>query len=177
MRTFILIIICFVSISCIVADAQYRVNKIKYDYHKYSYQPGDPYNPGNAAFASLIVPGLGQMISGETGRGLGFMSGTTGCLAVAFTGLLISLNTTEPDPHFFEKIHIGMTLLYAGLAGTAGMWIWTVADASRVAKVNNMAMRDKRKMTAGISIHPYLNFPSDMTNNKSSAGLTININF
>ena len=51
--------------NCFNVDAQYNVNKNKYDYRHYIYQPGDPYNPGTAAFASLFVPGLGQIICGE----------------------------------------------------------------------------------------------------------------
>jgi len=55
------------------AHAQtYKINKQKYDYKMYMPQPGDPNNPAVMGLASFFIPGLGQMLSGETGRGLAF---------------------------------------------------------------------------------------------------------
>ncbi|MBS3770958.1 MAG: hypothetical protein KGY70_14765 [Bacteroidales bacterium] len=64
---------------CNVVNAQYAVNKTKYDYRNYEYEKGDPYDPGVAGITSFILPGLGQTISGEAGRGLGFFGGYAGC--------------------------------------------------------------------------------------------------
>ena len=41
-----------------------------YDTHQYVKQFGDPYNPVLAGVASYFIPGLGQMISDESSRGL-----------------------------------------------------------------------------------------------------------
>jgi hypothetical protein len=162
---------------CTIVNAQYGINKTKYDYRHYTYQPGDPYNPSSAASASLFVPGLGQMISGESGRGICFLLGCTGCLVFSFAGGSIALNATEMDRDFEEKTRKGMAFLFSGLTATAGIWIWSIADASRVAKVNNMALRDKKKVSGNISIQPYLNFQSYSTNKKTLPGLSVNIIF
>ena len=38
----------------------------------------DPYSPGLAGVCSFLVPGLGQVVSGETGRGIAFFAGDVG---------------------------------------------------------------------------------------------------
>ncbi|ULB33745.1 MULTISPECIES: hypothetical protein [Proteiniphilum] len=52
------------------------MKKQKYDYKMYVPQPGDKHNPIVMGFSSYFVPGLGQMLSGEVGRGLAFLGGT-----------------------------------------------------------------------------------------------------
>jgi len=132
MKTYLLIIICFTSISCTVADAQYRINKKKYDYHGYSYQPGDPYNPGAAAFGSLIAPGLGQMISGETGRGLFTMGRCAAFLGISITGFAMLLDVDERDPDFNDKLNTGWILVITGLGCATVNWVWGIIDAPKV---------------------------------------------
>jgi TM2 domain-containing membrane protein YozV len=177
MKKLSLVITCLMMFNCFNVDAQYRVYKNKYDYRNYIYQPGDPYNPSSAAFASLFVPGLGQMISGESGRGICFLLGCTGCLVFSFAGGSIALNATEKDRDFEKKTLRGITFLFSGLTATAGIWIWSIADAPRVAKVNNLALRDKNKVSGNLSIQPYLNIQSYSANNKTILGLSVNIIF
>jgi TM2 domain-containing membrane protein YozV len=177
MKKLYLIIICLLTLSCAIADAQYKINKSRYDYHKYIYLPGDPYNPGSAAVASLIIPGLGQMISGEGGRGLGFLSGTAGFLTVSFAGMLVAGNTTESDPDFEKRTMTGILMLLSGLAGAGITWICSIPDAMRVAKVNNMAFRDRKNKSATLSIRPCLDFPSHPANKNILIGFSLNVNF
>jgi hypothetical protein len=75
---------------CSIVNAQYRINKTKYDFHKYSYHVGDPYNPSVSGLTSFFIPGLGQMLSGEVGRGFGFLSGYLGSISVSFVGLALN---------------------------------------------------------------------------------------
>jgi len=49
--------------------------KEKYDYKNYTYQKGDRYDPGTAGVCSFLIPGLGQAVSGEIGRGILFFTG------------------------------------------------------------------------------------------------------
>jgi hypothetical protein len=60
MKNIVLLLACLLFISS-VSNGQYKINRKKYDYHSFTYQPGDPYNPGIAGFASLLVPGMGQL--------------------------------------------------------------------------------------------------------------------
>ena len=69
------VILIFISafLICTIVNAQYKINKTKYDYHTYTYQVGDRYSTGVAGITSFLIPGLGQMLSGEVGRGAGFL--------------------------------------------------------------------------------------------------------
>ena len=123
----ILVSILFFVAFC--AQAQYSVNKLKYNHHLYIRQPGDPYNPGAAGFASFILPGLGQMVSGEVGRGLGFLAGEVGFYIILSSGRI-------------------------GPIGLIVVPIWSIIDAVKVAKVNNMAFRDMNQSTLKFRIEP-----------------------
>ena len=54
---------------------QYKQNKLNYNHKQYSFQKGDRYNPTIAGVASFLIPGLGQAVSGEVGRGVAFFGG------------------------------------------------------------------------------------------------------
>ena len=56
MKNLYLFLVSFLILST-VTDAQYKINRTKYDYHTYQHQTGDPYNPAFAGFASFLVPG------------------------------------------------------------------------------------------------------------------------
>ena len=73
------------------AHAQtYKINKQKYDYKMYMPQPGDPNNPAVMGLASFFIPGLGQMLSGETGRGLAYLGGSIALSGITVAGALMS---------------------------------------------------------------------------------------
>jgi hypothetical protein len=131
----------------------YSFNKTKYDYRTYSFKKGDPYNPSSAGFASLIIPGLGQMISGEPGRGLLFLTGFTCSLVVSMAGFLNYANSYEG-----QNVK-GLQVSLAGLIGALCIDLWSVGDAVRVAKVNNLALRNRRKTSFDLIIKPFLKTP------------------
>jgi hypothetical protein len=161
-------------ISCFIANGQYKINKTKYDYRTYSYQMGDPYNPGNAGVASFFIPGLGQMMSGENGRGLGFLAGYTGWI-VGSSVVIIYETVSRIDEHS-EKANIGLILII-GAVGAISIDIWSVTDAIRVAKVNNMALRDKDKSSFNLSIKPYIDTSYSGPEKNVPVGLSLNITF
>jgi hypothetical protein len=75
MKKDILIYFILLAFAVNVKAQTYNINKDKFDFHQYIPEYGDPYNPAVSGICSLIVPGLGQMMCGETGRGLAFMGG------------------------------------------------------------------------------------------------------
>jgi TM2 domain-containing membrane protein YozV len=89
------IIIAYLLLFCNVSVAQYSINKKKYDYRTYTYEVGDPYNTGVAGVTSLLLPGLGQMISGENGRGAAFLVGYIGCWGIFYAGGRLAGSTME----------------------------------------------------------------------------------
>lgn len=139
---------------------RYSDLKLKYDYHQYVPQIGDPYNPTVSGLCSFIIPGLGQVVCGETGRGLGFFGGYVGCSIIYMVGAAqfsyainnYSLNYGSGVP---PTTGVGTMLL--GLAGMAVVDIWSIVDANHVAKVKNLYLRDIKK-TSGLSfeVAPYV---------------------
>jgi len=168
---FIAIVLLFVS----TTEAQYRENKKKFDYKSYSYQAGDRYNPTLAGAASFLWPGLGQIIVGETGRGLAFMGGSI-VSAIIFAKGLIQFDDSIITYSIYDTNAVnsyrGRDLIWIGLIGTIGITFWSMGDAVRVAKVNNLASREIDKKVS-FSLHPIV---LPQTNSKHLAGgLQLNI--
>ena len=119
----------FMLLTSINSDAQYKINKEIYHPQDYSYDSGGPYSPGGSAIASLFLPGLGQVLAGEMGRGMIFASCEVGSLVLAYFGFrkaYLSYSDSEP-------------IMLIGLAGAIVIPVWAMVDAARVAKVNNLA--------------------------------------
>jgi len=161
-------------------DAQrYTINKYKYDSRLYSPQFGDTYNPALSGVCSFLIPGLGQMISGEVGRGLGFLGGYTGCgviYVVGFAQFYNSLFDYGGGSYNFNRSGIGTMLVGAG--GMLAVSIWSIVDAVKVAKVNNMYIQDVRKNAAiSLQFAPYIEPISINDQVPVPVGLSMRVNF
>ena len=97
------------------------------------------------SFSSAVIPGLGQLIEGETLRGLGFLGGSI-ALGV-FKRLVIWTTNMDWD----EKNMIRKSVFM----GQIGLRVWSGINASRIAKVNDMAFREKYNSTINLKIMPY----------------------
>ncbi len=178
MKQTVIALCVFFSFSIFSSQAQsYKLNKQVYDYKMYSPQPGDPNNPTVMGVASWLVPGLGQMISGETGRGLSFLGGYVASVAVMGVGYgqFISANLDNNQTNVSTK---GLPLMLAGiLAGTA-IDIWSIVDAVRVAKVNNMYFQDQRgKGGISLQVNPYFDANNYLGQTNTSVGLSMKVTF
>jgi len=167
-----------ISISLILLSthsfSQYRINKFNYDYHSYYYRIGDPYNPTVAGVASFLIPGLGQMVSGESVRGLTFFGADLGCwiiYAIGYSASAIDIANGGTGA-------AGAGQMLIGLLGSVVVDIWSTVDAVHVAKVNNLAFRDKYMSSLNYKIMPYFgNKASIAYNEKMPIGITLNITF
>ena len=169
MKKFILIIIgVFLISTC--AISQYSVNKTKYDYRTYFHQVGDPYNPAVAGITSYLIPGLGQILSGETGRGLAFLGGYVVCSTLYLAGTLSIYFKNGPTES-------GLGLIAGGALVLLSFQIWTIVDAIRVAKVNNLAFRDKNKSSCLIKVQPYIGSINYYSTTKPVTGLSFKFSF
>lgn len=152
-----------------VVNAQkYSELKFTYDYHKYISQPYDRYNPSISGLCSFIVPGLGQLICEETGRGIAFFAGSLGCYFVANSGA-IAVNSGN----------MGGTLpMLAGLGGMLAIDIWAIVDANHVAKVKNMYFQDKMKTSKiEFELAPYIEQLTINNENVIPVGMTMRLKF
>jgi hypothetical protein len=152
----------------LMTNAQYRINKTKYDLKAYHYQYGDPFNPGVMGFASLVIPGLGQILEGETVRGFGFVGGWIGLNIIKYK---IRMRPSIGSSNYEKSLN---TVRYV----LAGLHIWSLFDAIHVARVNNMVFRDQNKTTFDLQLLPYVGSIAYFTlNNEIPVGLTFLINF
>ncbi|MEI8085542.1 MAG: hypothetical protein WCG93_04925 [Paludibacter sp.] len=180
MRKIIILIFLVLTIAANTNAQQYSVNKNKYDYRLYTPQYGDPNNPAISGVCSFLIPGLGQMVSGEVGRGLGFLGGYAGCGVIYVVGFAQYYNSLlEYNNNYsksFKPSGVGTMLL--GLGGMAAVSIWSIVDAVKVAKVNNMYIQDVRKKSAvSMQFAPYIE-PLTINNDiVVPVGLSMRINF
>jgi len=176
MKRYILLLISALFISSF-ANAQYRINKTKYDYRTYSYQVGDRYNPPVAGVTSFILPGLGQMLSGEGGRGVAFLGGFSVCVAATTIGMIRTFDSIGSGLSGDVPREGGLLMMVAGSIGMFTVDIWSILDAVRVAKVNNLAWRDKNKTSNNFQIQPYINTTYYNKTGVIPAGITLKVTF
>lgn len=181
-----MICVLFISSFC---KAQYRNNKTKYDYHTYTYQAGDKYNISAAGVSSYFIPGLGQISSGETVRGFVFFGGYSVCMVggtvgmtrflsdVGIEGMIGFINFFGGDINNDLNSEKWLLLMVPGLIGGLTIKIWSIVDAVHVAKVNNLALRDKNKTSYNLQIQPYINTTCYNQTGSIPTGVTLKIKF
>lgn len=128
------LLVLFFAFMASAIHAQYRTYKNKYDVKDYKYQKTDPYSPTSAALLS-VVPGLGHCSIGEPLRGFGFFGLTYGSVVLTVYGVSQAYQSAN-------KERVGL-LVGGGAVLFVGSYIWSIADVTRVAKIKNMAFRDK----------------------------------
>ena len=154
-----------------MANAQYKINKTKYDYSTWTYEEGDPYNPTTCGVLS-IIPGVGQMVAHEFGRGAAFFGGFVGCFFMSAMGAGVAMGSSNET-----TLVLGVGLMVVSLAGAAAIDIWSIVDATRVAKVNNLAWRDRNSTGFNLRIEPFISPIQTYESTKTQVGLSLVVNF
>lgn len=150
MKRCIPLIICTLLLS-LQLQAQYCVNKNKYNTFNYKFQKGDNVDPALAGVASFFIPGLGQALSGEYLRGAAFFGGYSGGAAIYYAGHRLSHKNRNS-----VNDNEGLLLRIVGIGSMVSVQIISIADAVKVAKVNNLAIRDRyNNVSAQLSLMPY----------------------
>jgi len=188
MKKVILLSVILLAIFSSTTNAQYyKVNKLKYDSRLYTLEFGDPYNPALSGVCSWLIPGLGQVICGETGRGLAFFGGYAACGVVFMVGTISAAvsGTNENMYNYGSSGYIytsapnsGGGAMLLGLAGMAAVSIWSIVDAVKVAKVNNMYIRDLKKTSSlNLELAPYVTQININNQISTPVGLTMRVKF
>lgn len=152
----------------------YKELRANYNPHMYVGQPGEPYSPALNGVCSWIIPGLGQMISGETGRGLGFLGGYLGCYLVVGIGSGIAVNSYSEGGAV-----VGSLITVVGALGMVTVDIWSIVDAVHVAKVKDMYYNDMRNKTTSLKLEvaPYVDQIAINNQVVRPTGLTLRVRF
>ena len=154
-----------------MANAQYKIDKTKYDYSTWTYEEGDPYNPTTCGVLS-IIPGVGQMVAHEGGRGAAFLGGFAGCWVISAVGAGYAMGSSNE-----LQAALGVGIMVVGLSGMVAVDIWSIVDATRVAKVNNLAWRDKNNTGLNLKLEPYVLPLQTYNYTKTQVGLSLKLNF
>ncbi len=157
----------------------YKLNKEIYNHSEYVKQPTDPNNPAVAGIASFFIPGLGQIISGETGRGLGFLGASVGCGIITGIGYAQFVYSNSIESSSSTVSTDGVPLMLVGIIGGAVVNIWSIVDAVKVAKVNNMYFQDKHGNSVNLNVSPYVDYADYSLSGKNSpvVGLSLTLRF
>lgn len=160
----------------IVPGMKYRQLKHIYNYREYVPSLTDRYSPGWSGVASFFVPGLGECINGEWGRGLAVVGGN-------FLLHLIMFNAAEyggSGAYYGQYDNDSAIILaWAGLAGIVTLDIWSTVDAVRIAKVKNMYEQDLRRSyySLDMKVYPSVNQTFNGTALQPAPGLTLALRF
>ena len=155
----------------IVEGMKYYEYSKYYDTKNYHPLPTDPYSRGWAGVASAIIPGLGQGVAGEWGRGALFFLGNL--------GLNLLANTQRSVDYYgnYTYTDLYLPILITGLAFD----IWSICDAVHVAKIKNMYYQDIRGRNTALleySVSPFVSLTPDYGNgNQPYAGMSVNLSF
>ncbi|MBQ3071263.1 MAG: hypothetical protein IJD12_06215 [Tidjanibacter sp.] len=142
---------------------KYDQLKKLYDYRMY--RPGgyERYSPAWSGVASFFIPGLGQLICGEAGRGFGQFALSTMCDIVTIVSIVEDV----------EGLALLTSLAHLGIA------IWSIVDATQVAKVKNMYETDLRSMRSSVEVemYPSLNAVPMQGGLGVAPGMTLSLTF
>lgn len=190
----ILITLLIASLTFSVSNAQYAGISTRYKDLKGSYNPKeyvrqltDPYNVSWYGVSSFFIPGIGQLLSGETWRGLAFMGGEAVLLSIVRS----AANNIESIAITDEKGFVtgftdeaagrrNMIVLLSALGADLGLSIWSCIDVQKVVKVKNMYYQDltRRKSSMELSFAPALSARSTPSGSLTpAAGVALQLKF
>ena len=193
-----LILIAVLAVAALVSANAQVVPGMKYKDLKDIYNPKvcvpqsvDPYSRFWSGAASWLIPGLGQVVCGETGRGLAFFGGDIALYVVANVGAVKFKNNVNVDDNGKVTSYIdekaaksGAYILTGAVAGLVITEIWAIVDAVKVAKVKNMYFQDLngRRSSIDLDFEPYFTLApssSAVTGNafQPAAGMSMKLSF
>ncbi|NLX41325.1 MAG: hypothetical protein GXY75_05465 [Bacteroidales bacterium] len=147
---------------------KYRELKHLYNHKDYISVSGD-LNPAWSGVASFFIPGLGECINEEWGRGLGKFFGSAALVSAAAVFTQVGFYGEEGGP---------LIIAAACYAGALGLNIWSIVDAIRIAKVKNMYEQDLRQVYSfNLDLYPSVNCIQMGNTMQPTVGFTLALQF
>jgi len=153
-----------------------------YDAKEYIHMYGDPYSPVGAGIASFLIPGLGQILNEQTGKGIGMLLGNLALCIGAVTINVCCADVTRDDTGKITRRTVkpgGIAGMSVALAGALAIDIWSICDAVHVAKIKNLYARDCMLLSNRLDVKllPSLSFANSAQGVQPAPGMTLAINF
>lgn len=161
----------------VVSEMRYKDIKAIYNYKDWNRKVGGRYNPSLMGFCSWLVPGLGQMICGEGGRGAGWLVGAAGCAALAGAGY--GMYSAYGANHDLGAGYygVGMYLMILAPVALVTVDICSIVDACRVAKVKNLYDQSVKSPKYSFELHPSVDYVRMADGVQPTAGLSLALKF
>lgn len=183
-----------VSMMAFAAASAQQSEKVRYSEIKGNYNPKeyvkqatDPYHVGWYEATSFFIPGIGQLLSGETWRGLAFIGGEAILISVIKTAAdnIAEVAITNEsgfltgytDPKVGKR---NMAVMLTALGVDLGLSIWSSIDARNVARVKNMYYQDliNGKKPVELSLAPTVSLAPDPSGAlQPCAGVSMQLKF
>ena len=183
-----------VSMMAFAAASAQQSEKVRYSEIKGNYNPKeyvkqatDPYHVGWYEATSFFIPGIGQLLSGETWRGLAFIGGEAILISVIKTAAdnIAEVAITNEsgfltgytDPKVGKR---NMAVMLTALGVDLGLSIWSSIDARNVARVKNMYYQDliNGKKPVELSFAPTVSLAPDPSGAlQPCAGVSMQLKF
>lgn len=154
-----------------------KFSEYKKLYNVKDYQPRstDPYSRAAAGITSFCLPGLGQCVNGEIGRGAVIL----GSSALLTLGAVSQIRTRETENGDLRTYYGSLFIPF--LLTDITLWVWNILDAVWVAKIKNMYDQDIRSMQTqtDFTIEPYFAYLPyrGKSTIKPVAGLSVRLKF
>ena len=172
MKKLLVVVFCALFFNLSVnAQSKYKDIKGIYNPKDYVRRSGDMYNVAVAGIASFLIPGLGQMVSGEGGRGIAFLGGFAGLYTIA----LVTAPKVDEFGNVTKEGNSGLATI--AILGAVGVAIASIVDAVKVAKVKNLAYKRSSSSKVKLQLNPYLGTLNSIEGVKPTAGLNLAIKF
>ena len=152
-----------------------KYNELKHLYNHKDYTPSSSdFNPGWCGVASFFIPGLGECILGEWGRGLGKFFGNMALMSAA----AISFHAGVYAGYYYEEEAWPLGIAAICSAAAVGLNIWSIVDAIRIAKVKNMYEQDlKQVYSFNLDLYPSVNCIQMGNTMQPTVGFTLALRF
>lgn len=158
----------------ITLGMKYSEYKHLYDADDYYYDYRDHYSPAGSGISSFIFGGVGQMINGQTLKGIGMLFGTVG---LAVTGFCVGDRVKNGDKTVLKANGYSI----ACWCGAAAIDVWSIIDSVYVAKIKNLYWRDCEKLMAShpcdVKLRPDVSFVQTGQSLAPSAGIALAVRF
>lgn len=165
----------------VISVMKYNDLKGIYNYRKWTKSEYDQYSPGLMGFCSFLVPGLGQMLCGEVGRGTGWLVGALGSAAVAGAGMGMCVAYTKAlsEIHSLgsEYYRGGLIMIILGSVTFFTVDLCAIGDACRVAKVKNLYEQAWRKPSYSLELHPSVDYIKMADGYQPTVGFSLALKF